>query len=69
MSTAQAYYEIFKSLPKKTRKEVQKLINEEKKYSVLADIEEGLKELKLIREGKKKPILIEDFLRDLKNEG
>ena len=27
MSTAQAYFEIFKALPKKTRKEVQKLIN------------------------------------------
>ena len=69
MSTAQAYYEIYKALPKKIQKEVQNLIHREKKQSVLADIEEGLKELKLIRDGKKKPVFIEDFLRDLKNEG
>ena len=66
MSTAQAFYELFKVLPANTKKEVINLIGQEKKSSILADIEEGLKEIKKIRRGEKQHASLDAVLQDLK---
>ncbi|GAB2577399.1 hypothetical protein [Spirosoma areae] len=53
MSTAQIIYEQYKVLPKRVRQELKALIiSEEESQPLLAQIEQGLKEFKLIREGK-----------------
>lgn len=56
MSTAQIIYEQYKVLPKRIRKELKELINSEeevgKPLSLMEEIEIGLKQVKLIREGK-----------------
>lgn len=56
MSTAQIIYEQYKVLPKRVRQELKLLIiseeETEKPFSLMEDIEQGLKEVKLIREGK-----------------
>ncbi len=68
MSTAQAYYEIFKSLPKKTRLELLELIQEDSiRVSKKAFIE-SLKEVKKLKEGKAKTMPLEDFLKELKSK-
>jgi hypothetical protein len=68
MSTAQAYYEIFKSLPKKTRLEVLELIQEDSiRVSKKAFIE-SLKEVKKLKEGKAQTMPLEDFLKELKSK-
>lgn len=56
MSTAQIIYEQYKVLPKRVRQELKALIiNEEeveKPLSLMEEIKESLKQVKLIREGK-----------------
>lgn len=55
MSTAQIIYEQYKVLPKRVRQELKELIlseEEEKPLSLMEEIEESLKQVKLIREGK-----------------
>ncbi|MVM38315.1 hypothetical protein GO730_13265 [Spirosoma sp. HMF3257] len=56
MSTAQIIYEQYKVLPKRVRQELKALIikeeEEEKPMSLMEEIEESLKQVKLIREGK-----------------
>lgn len=66
MSTAQIIYEQYKVLPKRVREELKSLIiseEEEENMPLLAQIEQGLKEVKLIREGK----LPKRNMRDLLN--
>ena len=66
MSTAQIIYEQYKVLPKRVQKELKALIvneNEEENQPLMAQIEQGLKEVKLIREGK----LPKKNMRDLLN--
>jgi hypothetical protein len=69
MSTAQAYYEIFKALPKKTRKEVQKLINnDEVTVSIsVKHLVEGLKEIKKLKNGTAKLMTEEEFRKELES--
>ncbi|MFN8349793.1 MAG: hypothetical protein U0X91_32635 [Spirosomataceae bacterium] len=68
MSTAQNFYEAYKALPKKVQQEVKKLIENEneEKVPLLAQIEEGLKDVKGIQEGKKSKRNIRDLLVELK---
>ncbi len=56
MTTAQIIYEQYKVLPKRVRQELKSLIiseeEVEKPFSLMEEIEESLKQVKLIREGK-----------------
>ena len=56
MSTAQIIYEQYKVLPKSVREELKALIineeNQEQPLTLMQEIEEGLKEVKLMKEGK-----------------
>jgi hypothetical protein len=56
MSTAQIIYEQYKVLPKRVRQELKALIiseaEAEKPISLMNEIEESLKQVKLIRDGK-----------------
>ena len=56
MSTAQIIYEQYKVLPKHVRQELKALIISEKEaekpLSLIDEIEQSLKQVKLIREGK-----------------
>lgn len=56
MTTAQIIYEQYKVLPKRVRKELKSLIKSEeeteKPLSLMGEIEENLKQVKLIRERK-----------------
>jgi len=67
MSTAQIIYEQYKVLPKRVRKELKELIireEEPENQPLLAQIGQGLNEVKLIREGK----LPRKTFADLKRE-
>ena len=44
------------------------MIDKEEKHPVIASIERGLEEIRLIQEGKAKPIDAQDFLAQLRNE-
>ena len=69
MSTAQGFYEVYKALPKKIQKEVKQLIESEETIQVsVSAIENGLKEVKLIQEGKLSRKTFADFKRELANE-
>jgi peptide subunit release factor 1 (eRF1) len=55
MSTAQIIYEQYKVLPKKLQNELKSLINsenDEENVRLIEQITKGLREVKLIREGK-----------------
>jgi hypothetical protein len=56
MSTAQIIYEQYKVLPKSVREELKALIineeNQEQPLTLMQEIEEGLEEVKLMKEGK-----------------
>ena len=63
MSTAQIIYEQYKVLPKKVQKELKSLIIseiEEEKVPLIEQIAQGLREVKLIREGKLKALTLAD---------
>jgi uncharacterized membrane protein len=63
MSTAQIIYEQYKVLPKRVRKELKELINkEEGEMTLMEELEQSLKEVKLMREGKKPKRDIRDIL-------
>jgi len=67
MSTAQIIYEQYKVLPKRVRQELKELIireEEPENQPLLAQIGQGLNEVKLIREGK----LPRKTFADLKRE-
>jgi hypothetical protein len=67
MSTAQIIYEQYKVLPKKVKNELISLIiseTEEEHTPLIEQITQGLREVKLIREGK----LPRKTLQDLKSE-
>ena len=68
MSTAQIIYEQYKVLPKRIRQELKSLIiseEEEKPISLMEEIEQGLKEVKLIREGKLPRRTFADLKREM----
>jgi mRNA-degrading endonuclease RelE of RelBE toxin-antitoxin system len=64
MTTASALYEVYKTLPKQTRKAFKELIKteEERPSALMSEIEEGLKQVKEIRAGKVKPKSIKEVL-------
>lgn len=67
MSTAQIIYEQYKVLPKRIREELKALIvnedNQEQPLTLMQEIEESLKQVKLIKEGK----MPKKNMRDLLN--
>lgn len=68
MSTAQIIYEQYKVLPKRVQKELKELIIKEKESGdqpLLAQIEQGLNEVKLIREGKLPRRTFADLKREM----
>ena len=69
MSTAQIIYEQYKVLPKRVREELKSLIIEEEESAqpLLAHIEQGLKEVRLIQEGKLPARTFADLKRDMKD--
>lgn len=63
MTTATALFEVYKTLPKRSKKAFKELIETEESKSVLmSEIEEGLKQIKQIREGKIKSRSIKEVL-------
>lgn len=63
MTTASVLYEVYETLPKHTKKEFKMLIEtEQDNYVLLSEIQEGLKQVKAIREGTIKPKNIKDVL-------
>ena len=68
MSTAQIIYEQYKVLPKRVRQELKSLIiaeeETEKPLSLMEEIEESMKQVKLIREGKLPKKNMRDLLDD-----
>jgi hypothetical protein len=63
MTTVTAIFEIYKTLPKRSRKVLKELIETEESKSILmSEIEEGLKQIKQIRDGKIKPKSIKEVL-------
>lgn len=72
MTTAQIIYEQYKVLPKRVRQELKSLIISEEEeaetpFSLLEDIEQGLKEVKLIQEGKLPRRTFADLKRETNN--
>ena len=67
MSTAQIIYEQYKVLPKRVREELKALIinedNQEQPLTLMQEIEESLKQVKLIKDGK----MPKKNMRDLLN--
>ena len=63
MRTVTAIFEIYKTLPKRSRKVLKEFIETEESKSILMyEIEEGLKQIKQIRDGKIKPKSIKEVL-------
>ena len=63
MTTVIALFEVYKTLPKRSRKVLKELIETEESKSILmSEIEEGLKQVKQIREGKIRPKSIKEVL-------
>ena len=71
MTTAQIIYEQYKILPTPIRQKLKSLINSEEEtetpFSLLADIEQGLAEVKLIQAGKLPRRTFADLKRDMNN--
>ena len=69
MSTAQIIYEQYKVLPKRVRKELKALIiKEEEEMTLMEGLEQSLKEVKLMREGKMPSRTFDDLKRDMKKD-
>lgn len=67
MTTAQAYFEIYKALPPTTKSKVFSMIIREES-PVLSEIEQGLAEVKQMEMGLKPKQNIRDLLKELRNE-
>jgi len=68
MSTAQIIYEQYKVLPKKVREELKSLIlKEDQPSALMQEIEAGLKEVKLMQEGKLPSRTLDDLKKELKD--
>lgn len=71
MNTAQILFEQYKVLPPRVRRELKELINQEEdeeKVPLREQIREGLKEIRLIQEGKLQAKSADEFLAELKKE-
>ena len=60
--------EQYRKLNKRSKKQFLDLIDKEEKHPVIASIERGLEEIRLIQEGKAKPVNTRNFLAQLRNE-
>ncbi len=69
MSTAQVLYQQYKVLPKGIQKELKTLIisEDEEKTPLIEQIAQGLREVKLIREGKLPRKTFQDLKREMAN--
>jgi len=71
MSTAQIIYEQYKVLPKKVQNELKSLINsenDEENVRLIEQVTQGLREVKLIREGKLPRKTFQELKHELANE-
>lgn len=71
MNTVQILFEQYKVLPPRVRRELKELINqkeEEEKVPLREQIREGLKEVRLIQEGKLQAKSADEFLEELRKE-
>ena len=67
MSTAQAFYEIYKSLPKKTRKEVLELLQDEIVMVSRGAVSEAADEIRRLKSGQSAALSMDEFFRQLKS--
>ncbi len=68
MKTAQIIYEQYKVLPKKVREELKSLIlKEDQPSALMQEIEAGLKEVKLMKEGKIPSRTLDELKKELKD--
>lgn len=71
MSTAQIIYEQYKVLPKRVRQELKSLIVSEEKVekplSLMEEIEESMKQVKLMQEGKMPRRTFADLKKEMNN--
>nr|WP_293844903.1 hypothetical protein [uncultured Arsenicibacter sp.] len=71
MTTAQILFEQYKVLPSRVKRELKEMIIQEEAEDVVPlkdQIKEGLKEIKLIKEGKLKAKSADVFLAELRQE-
>ena len=70
MNTVQILFEQYKVLPPRVRRELKELINqeEEERVPLREQIREGLKEIRLVREGKLQAKSADKFLAELRKE-
>lgn len=71
MSTAQILFEQYKVLPKKIKKQLRTLIEEEEKEYVeisLPHFKDAVKQIKLLKEGKLEISDAREFLKELEEE-
>ena len=71
MSTAQIIYEQYKVLPKKVQNELKSLINsenDEENVRLIEQVTQGLREVKLIREGKLPRKTFQELKREIGSE-
>ena len=67
MKIAEAYFEIYKSLPPNVKTEVFAMMLKEKN-PLLAEIEAGLNEVVQMQKGTKPKRLVKDLIKEMKNE-
>jgi hypothetical protein len=71
MTTAQVLFEQYKVLPPRIRHELKELINEgdeDEKVPLREQIRQGMKEIRLIKDGKLKAKSADEFLAELREE-
>ncbi len=71
MSTAQILFEQYKVLPPRIQRELKTLINQEEAdehVPLREQIRQGMKEIRLIKEGKLEAKSADDFLAELREE-
>ena len=67
MSTAQAFYEVFKALPKSAQKEVRQLIAEDTETILISskDLQDSVSEIKKLKAGKARILGLEDLRKEI----
>jgi hypothetical protein len=71
MSTAQILFEQYKVLPPRIQREMKTLIDQEaagEKVPLREQIREGMREVRLVKEGKLKAQTLGDLLKEIDNE-
>ena len=71
MSTAQILFEQYKVLPPRIKRELKTLINqeaEEEKVPLREQIRQGMKEIRLVKEGKLQAQTLSELLKEMQDE-